>query len=608
MDPAIAILSIERTAIGLKIVDCRLDADGSLVIPGSIQGEDVVEIAANAFEGCGLIESIELPDSVLTIGAYAFAGCQGMTHIRLPLTIERISRGAFEGASNLVAIDLPPSVKRIEHYAFHACESLQEVTLPEGLEFMGEWSFRNTDLNRVMIPSTVRQIGGGCFSLNDSLSSIVLAGASPTLEDDVFADISKNAVVYVNHQDYGNYAQLLPNKKLIVDPVVSIVGEPVIYHRQGQAFQDPGAIASDQIDGDLEVQITGFMDVDVQGDYLLTYIASDKDGNTSRVQNRTVKVVDAQLPIITLLGDARIFHLLDETFTDAGAVAFDSQNSTLEVTVTGSVNTAQKGRYELTYSAVDASGREAISVIREVFVLDAEEPLLLLNGEASAVIKLDYAYNDPGAVAVDLTDGFLEVFQSGKVENKQTGSYTLHFQASDADGNEMTAERLVHVVDHTSINPVSGWGFPTPVHRFEVIVGTFSWQEAKEDAVARGGHLATIGSQEESAEMLSVIEPGNYWLGATDQEEEGTWTWVTGEAFDFENWGSVEPNGDEAENFLQLFADGTWNDFTPLNLDGYVTGYVLEHASDQGVIQVPFLVERFNQISGVQEPSRGILL
>jgi len=218
------------------------------------------------------------------------------------------------------------------------------------------------------------------------------------------------------------------------------------------------------------------------------------------------------------------------------------------VTVTGSVNTAQKGRYELTYSAVDASGREAISVIREVFVLDAEEPLLLLNGEASAVIKLDYAYNDPGAVAVDLTDGFLEVFQSGKVENKQTGSYTLYFQATDTDGNEVTAERLVHVVDHASINPVSGWGFATPVHRFEVISGKFSWQEAKEDAVARGGHLATIGSEEESAEMLSVIEPGNYWLGATDQEEEGTWTWVTGEAFDFENWGSVEPNGDGAEN------------------------------------------------------------
>lgn len=43
--------------------------------------DTVVEIGANAFEGCNKITSIVIPESVTKIGAGAFSGCSVLTDI-----------------------------------------------------------------------------------------------------------------------------------------------------------------------------------------------------------------------------------------------------------------------------------------------------------------------------------------------------------------------------------------------------------------------------------------------------------------------------------------------------------------------------------------------
>jgi hypothetical protein len=121
--------------------------------------------------------------------------------------------------------------------------------------------------------------------------------------------------------------------------------------------------------------------------------------------------------------------------------------------------------------------------------------------------------------------------------------------------------------------------------RYQIVSGNFTWDQAKADAEARGGHLATITSQDEWNVIWSQLGPtwngANYWLGGSDQGSEGNWHWVTGENWSFSRWYPSEPSGG-AENELITWAnlpDGqpSWNDGLGNNLPGSFGGYVLEN-------------------------------
>ncbi len=121
-------------------------------------------------------------------------------------------------------------------------------------------------------------------------------------------------------------------------------------------------------------------------------------------------------------------------------------------------------------------------------------------------------------------------------------------------------------------------------HIYEVISGTFTWHQAKEDAERRGGHLATITSAEEWEYIFNLQLPFHpqdaYWLGATDEGHEGTWTWVTGEDWSFSMWTPGEPNNLGIENYLVSEADSNhrWNDWGKVqDVNSY---YLLEIDND----------------------------
>ena len=76
-----------------------------------------------------------------------------------------------------------------------------------------------------------------------------------------------------------------------------------------------------------------------------------------------------------------------------------------------------------------------------------------------------------------------------------------------------------------------------------------NWHDAKNAAEARGGHLASITSVEEFEfiqKRFHHLVP--FWLGATDEEEEGEWKWVSSEPWEPypEEW--FGPNGFDNSN------------------------------------------------------------
>lgn len=119
-----------------------------------------------------------------------------------------------------------------------------------------------------------------------------------------------------------------------------------------------------------------------------------------------------------------------------------------------------------------------------------------------------------------------------------------------------------------------------------------SWTEAKAYCESLGGYLVCITSAAEQEFVESLLEGGTrkyYWIGATDEAEEGVWKWVSGEAFAYENWNDNQPDNQYktiGEDYVGIakrdesWADlGRWNDFANNGSDVGGGGFICEWES-----------------------------
>lgn len=89
-----------------------------------------------------------------------------------------------------------------------------------------------------------------------------------------------------------------------------------------------------------------------------------------------------------------------------------------------------------------------------------------------------------------------------------------------------------------------------------------SWIEANAWCKKNGGHLATLTSEAENKfayEYMKSLKIDDAFFGLTDEETEGVWKWVTGEAFDYSNWDSGQPDNRWGEQHYAWFNDGAPN-------------------------------------------------
>ncbi len=140
-------------------------------------------------------------------------------------------------------------------------------------------------------------------------------------------------------------------------------------------------------------------------------------------------------------------------------------------------------------------------------------------------------------------------------------------------------------------------------HFYETILfpSAITWQTARNDALAKGGDLASITSTEENAFVFGLIDapefwvltgPHNYgpWIGGnqTDfgSEPAGGWSWSDGSPWGYTSWASTQPdNNGNAEHHAHYFVpsnsrDSTWNDWTGGGL--LINSYVLETIPEPG--------------------------
>ncbi|WP_051229581.1 immunoglobulin-like domain-containing protein [Psychroserpens burtonensis] len=242
-------------------------------------------------------------------------------------------------------------------------------------------------------------------------------------------------------------------------PVISLNGASTVNLNPGDTYNELGATATDNVDGNISGSIIiggDTVNTNVLGSYVVTFNVSDAAGNDAAEVIRTVIVSDTTAPVITLIGAATINLNVGDTYNEQGATVTDNfdGNLTSSIAVTGVVNTNSAGTYVVNYNVSDTSGNSATQVIRTVIVTeDTTPPVISLIGASTVNLNVGDTYNEQGATATDNQDGNLtsSIVIAGTVNTNSAGTYLVNYNVSDAAGNAATqVTRTVNVSDPSS--------------------------------------------------------------------------------------------------------------------------------------------------------------
>ena len=235
-------------------------------------------------------------------------------------------------------------------------------------------------------------------------------------------------------------------------PTIALVGASSITVECHTSFDDPGVTTTDNCAAEnVNVTTTGQPNIDQPGTYTVEYTATDSGGNQASVQ-RTVIVQDTTKPVIALSGGDMTVEC-HTSFTDPGATASDSCDTSVPVTVTGTVNVDVPGTYVLTYNAEDDSGNDADSVQRTVTVVDTTDPVI----ECPANITVYLPLNSTDTTAVVNFTAPVGTDSCGGANTTQTaglpsgsafpmGTTTNTFTVTDGAGNDASCSFTVTVL------------------------------------------------------------------------------------------------------------------------------------------------------------------
>ena len=103
--------------------------------------------------------------------------------------LESIGVQAFARSKKLASVSFPSSLKIIEKHAFEDCVSLTKVNLSHtAVEEIGSNAFRETGVNKVAFPVSLKKIGSQAF-LQTQLENVVLPVSVEEIEPEAFREV-----------------------------------------------------------------------------------------------------------------------------------------------------------------------------------------------------------------------------------------------------------------------------------------------------------------------------------------------------------------------------------------------------------------------------------
>ena len=123
--------------------------------------------------------------------------------------ITSIGNYAFCGASGLEKLSIANTVTNIGEYAFLYDVNLANVKLPNKIENIGYTAFKETKIQNITIPNSVKKLSGAIFANCGNLARIKFLPTDMTgidINKSIFYDI-KNCTIYVKNEIVKNYME-----------------------------------------------------------------------------------------------------------------------------------------------------------------------------------------------------------------------------------------------------------------------------------------------------------------------------------------------------------------------------------------------------------------
>lgn len=185
---------------------------------------------------------------------------------------------------------------------------------------------------------------------------------------------------------------------------------------------------------------------------------------------------------------------------------------------------------------------------------------------------------------MSVVDGFSNEVVDSVPIGPEAGGIEVNPVTNRVYATHQGEDTLSVIADAIQLNP-----YNDHYYKLVEVEDGIDWYGARDAAASSThngmyGHLATLTSPEEDQFLVDTfprIFPEYVWLGATDEEQEGNWLWITGEPWSYTKWDVGEPNGGTSENCLDYSNDSIgWNDES---CDRKINFYVVEYDGKRGV-------------------------
>lgn len=172
-----------------------------------------------------------------------------------------------------------------------------------------------------------------------------------------------------------------------VNPTVTPNGGSITYVEKGKMYQEPGAAATDDVDGTLTANPAGSVNTATVGSYIITYTATDAAGNKGTA-TRTVNVVE-----------------FDGLYTNS-EVCDQSGTGTGTSTVTASTASANNGMSISNFALASVTAQATFSgttvtVPAQTFGADTHSGTGTISGGIGSPLKLTINYKTVNGTATN---------------------------------------------------------------------------------------------------------------------------------------------------------------------------------------------------------------